>query len=202
VAVEIYALQPRGDQSTSLLMASEMKQLHAKVYNELNGIDGAALRDSTVLLDDVGGKPCDETRRLPLLDTTSFKMYQVTVRHILDYVFYKEGGRSHTAGMTFVDTIFDDAESKAINMAATASRPVEASSGIEVVLSDALSDSDDDDDDQVIEVPRHVSGEEGPPEPNLNRDWSHPVDQPTTCFKRPWKCRTPTWRGCGSTYLT
>jgi hypothetical protein len=144
VVVEIYDLRPCGGQSTSLLMASEMKQLHAKVYNKFNGVGGTTL----ALLADVGGKLCDETWRLPLLDITSFEMSQVTVYHILDYVFYKECGRSHPAGMTFGDTIFDEAESSACTVVATASRPVAAPSGTEVVLSDGLSDSDDDDQSQ------------------------------------------------------
>ncbi|KAE9271059.1 hypothetical protein PF001_g28542, partial [Phytophthora fragariae] len=142
-------------------------QQHAKVYNKFNGIDGAALRDSTALLADAGGKLCDETRRLPLLDITSFEVSQVIVHHILDYVFYKEGGRSHPAGVSFGNTIFDEVEPETSTAVAAAARPVVTPSGTEVVLSDGLSDSEED--DHVIEVRRPASAEEGPPEPKRRR---------------------------------
>ncbi|KAE9335502.1 hypothetical protein PF008_g13462 [Phytophthora fragariae] len=94
VAVEIYALQHCGGLSTSLVMASEMKKQHETIYNKFNGMDCPATRDSKLLLAHLARKPVDEARLIPLLDITSFEVTQVAVRHILDYVFFKEGGRT------------------------------------------------------------------------------------------------------------
>ncbi|OWZ10555.1 hypothetical protein PHMEG_00016587 [Phytophthora megakarya] len=106
VPVEVYALQPCRDQSTSLIMAAEMKQRHTEVYNNFHGINQIATRDSKVLLSNVGADEIDESQTVPLLNTTNSMVLLVPVRHILDYVYYKEGYRPHPSGKTFGDTIF------------------------------------------------------------------------------------------------
>ncbi|EGZ12429.1 hypothetical protein PHYSODRAFT_517745, partial [Phytophthora sojae] len=125
VAVEIYAF----------VMAGEMRQIHDKVYNKFNGIDQPAIRDATQLLEGVRSDELDEARILPLLDIGNFAIAEVSVQHILDYVYYKDGGRPHPSEAIFGDTIFDKpiAQQEPRTLAAT-----------EVVLSDGLSDSDDD----------------------------------------------------------
>ncbi|EGZ11848.1 hypothetical protein PHYSODRAFT_516942 [Phytophthora sojae] len=135
VAVEIYALQPCAGQSTSFVMAREMRQIHDKVYNKFNGIDQPAIRDATQLLEGVRSDELDEAQILPLLDIGNFAIAEVSVQHILDYVYYKDGGRPHPSEAIFGDTIFDKpiAQQEPRTLAAT-----------EVVLSDGLSDSDDD----------------------------------------------------------
>lgn len=66
-------------------------------------------------------------------------MFQETVRHILDFVYYKEGGGAAAfGGATFGDTLFDNAEGGS----GQGVSPV--SNGAEQMLSDGLSDSEDD----------------------------------------------------------
>ncbi|OWZ10333.1 hypothetical protein PHMEG_00016830 [Phytophthora megakarya] len=144
VAVEIYALQPCGGQSTSLVMASEMKLKHLQVYNMFNGIDQPAIRDSKILLGKLGVKEIDEAKMILLLDISSFEMTEISVQHVLDYVFYKEGDRVHPTNVSFGETIFDKGTSSTQEELPTASR------GSEVVLSDGLSDSEDDEADPLI----------------------------------------------------
>ncbi|KAE9078775.1 hypothetical protein PF002_g24646 [Phytophthora fragariae] len=139
IAVEVYALQPCYGRSTSLVMFEEVKQMHEHVYKLFNGVDGAAVRDIKVLLSDMGGRLIDESDILPLLDITSFEVVEVSIEHILDYVYYKEGERFHPSGKKFGDTIFDIAGDQAGTDAGSGSR------GTEVVLSDGLSDSGDGD---------------------------------------------------------
>ncbi|KAG7376923.1 hypothetical protein PHYPSEUDO_012544 [Phytophthora pseudosyringae] len=167
VAVEIYALQPCVGRSTSLLMAPEMKQQHVKVYNKFNGVDEPATRDSKTLLADVGGKPVDESRTLPLLDITSFDVSQVTIHHILNYVYYKEGGRPQPAGMVFGESIYDEVNSQDKGPSVASQRPLTTSTGTEVVLSDGLSDSEDD--EPVVGTPRRASRVMEPPEAKRRR---------------------------------
>ncbi|KAE9240128.1 hypothetical protein PF004_g7638 [Phytophthora fragariae] len=138
VAVEVYALRPCLGQSTSHLMAAEVKAKHEKkLYNRFIGINITATRDSKVLLNAVGAKAVDESKIIPLLDITSFEVTEVTIRHILDFVYYKEGGRTPPTGMSFGDTIFDQMVPEAVIEA----RPTVQES--ELALSDGLSDSED-----------------------------------------------------------
>ncbi|KAE9160192.1 hypothetical protein PF002_g32674, partial [Phytophthora fragariae] len=139
IAVEVYALQPCYGRSTSLVMFEEVKQMHEHVYKLFNGVDGTAVRDTKVLLSDMGGRQIDESDILPLLDITSFEVVEVSIEHILDYVYYKEGEHFHPSDKKFGDTIFDIAGDHAGTDAGSGSR------GTEVVLSDGLSDSGDDD---------------------------------------------------------
>ncbi|KAE9340829.1 hypothetical protein PF008_g10936 [Phytophthora fragariae] len=120
-------------------MFEEVKQMHEHVYKLFNGVDGTAVRDAKVLLSDMGGRLIDESDILPLLDITSFEVVEASIEHILDYVYYKEGGRSHPSGKKFGDTIFAVADDQTGPDAGSGSR------GTEVVLSDGLSDSGDDD---------------------------------------------------------
>ncbi|KAL4165555.1 hypothetical protein KRP22_014265 [Phytophthora ramorum] len=159
----MYALQPCGRLSTSLIMTSEMKKQHETIYNKFNGIDCPATRASKLLLADVARKPIDEARLLPLLDRTSFDVSQVAVRHVLDYVFFKEGERTHPAGAEFGNTIFDEVKSQRILTTTTASSQSENPSGI----SDGLSDSDED--EHVVGAPRRAARQEGSPEPKRRR---------------------------------
>ncbi|OWZ08529.1 hypothetical protein PHMEG_00018909, partial [Phytophthora megakarya] len=140
VAVEIYALQPCGRRSTNLVMAVEAKQKHSTVYNRFNGINQTAVRDSKVLLAEVGGEEIGESKTVPLLDIASFNVSEMPVRHILDYVFYKEGNRTHPTGVRFGETIFDTGADARENDQPDIAREAE------VMLSDGLSDSEDDDD--------------------------------------------------------
>ncbi|ETO59304.1 hypothetical protein F444_22327 [Phytophthora nicotianae P1976] len=71
-------------------MAAEMKKTREILYKQFNGIDLNAIRDSTVLLTEVKETAIDESKIIPLLDITSFEVSGVTVRHVFDYVFYKE----------------------------------------------------------------------------------------------------------------
>ncbi|KAE9266410.1 hypothetical protein PF001_g30490 [Phytophthora fragariae] len=120
-------------------MFEEVKQMHEHVYKLFNGVDGTAVRDTKVLLSDMGGRQIDESDILPLLDITSFEVVEVSIEHILDYVYYKEGEHFHPSDKKFGDTIFDIAGDHAGTDAGSGSR------GTEVVLSDGLSDSGDDD---------------------------------------------------------
>ncbi|KAL3659298.1 hypothetical protein V7S43_015569 [Phytophthora oleae] len=156
VAVEIYALQPCGGRSTSLVMVQEMKQQHEKVYNKFNGIRQNATRDTRTLLGKVGGKMVDESRILPLLDIASFEISRVAIRNILDYVYYKEGGRTPPSGMVFGASIFDEAPVQTDTAAPTLRSLPAVRSGTEVVLSDGLSDSEDDVDTNGENVSQHT----------------------------------------------
>ncbi|OWZ21825.1 hypothetical protein PHMEG_0003577 [Phytophthora megakarya] len=128
---------------TILVIVQEMKQCHDKVYHKFNGIDETAVRDTRLLLGDVGGKLVGESRVLPLLDISSFEISQVTIRSILDYVYYKEGGRTTPPGMVFGASIFDEAPGQTDTETQVVRSLPAVSSVTEVVLSDGLSDSDE-----------------------------------------------------------
>ncbi|EGZ17939.1 hypothetical protein PHYSODRAFT_455997, partial [Phytophthora sojae] len=66
------------------------EQIHDKVYNKFNGIDLPAVRDATQLLDGIRSDELDETKILPLLDIGDFAIAEVSIQHILDYVYYKD----------------------------------------------------------------------------------------------------------------
>ncbi|EGZ20342.1 hypothetical protein PHYSODRAFT_496661 [Phytophthora sojae] len=101
VVVEIYALRPCMGKSVSLSMPQELRQKHEQVYNKFNGVGQVAVRESTPILEEVGAKRLDETQLLPLLDITSFEVSMLPIHHILDYVYYKDGGRSPPDGVLF-----------------------------------------------------------------------------------------------------
>ncbi|OWZ20823.1 hypothetical protein PHMEG_0004712 [Phytophthora megakarya] len=136
VAVEVYSLQPCSGNSPSLVTAMKMKDSH--VYNAFNGIGRTATRDAKALLNAVGGKAIDESKAVPRPDISTLEVSEIPVRHILDYVFYKEGGRVQPAGVSFGDKIFD------IGAVGVQDDPLLNSGDTGVVLSDGLSDSEDD----------------------------------------------------------
>ncbi|KAJ8577200.1 hypothetical protein ON010_g2009 [Phytophthora cinnamomi] len=131
VAAEIYALQPCAGKSTSLVMASEVRQKHLQVYNAFNGINQAATRDSKELLAAVGSSAIDESKSESLLAFSSFEVSEIPIQLVLDYVFYKQGDREHPAGASFSYTT------------ETQNDPPRTSRDAAIALSDGLSDSED-----------------------------------------------------------
>ncbi|ETI30111.1 hypothetical protein F443_22768 [Phytophthora nicotianae P1569] len=111
VAVEIYALQPCGGRGVSQVMPLELKQKHEQVYNKFNGVGQSAVRDLNNLLGEAGSNSIKESKSVPLFDITSFKVYQVTVRYILDCVCYKEGNRPAPPAVALGLSIFDEPSS-------------------------------------------------------------------------------------------
>ncbi|ETL88727.1 hypothetical protein L917_12219 [Phytophthora nicotianae] len=126
-------------------MAAEMKMTHELLYEQFNHIDLNAIRDSAVHLTEVKGTAVDEFKIITLLDITNFEVSEVTVPHVLDYVFYKEGGRPHSTGTKVGDTIFDT------NRPETEASAPNALEETESMLSDGLSDSEDDEAEAVAE---------------------------------------------------
>ncbi|KAG6951371.1 hypothetical protein JG688_00013763, partial [Phytophthora aleatoria] len=80
---------------------------------------------------------------------------QVTIRHILNYVFYKDGGRFPPLGMVFGDSIFDPVPVGSEGHDTGRHGVTSPMTRTEVVQNDGLSDSDDDaaDPDDVIQSP-------------------------------------------------
>ncbi|EEY70524.1 uncharacterized protein PITG_05949 [Phytophthora infestans T30-4] len=148
VAVEIYVLRPCGGRGVGLIMPLELKQRHEKIYNKFNGVGQPAVRDSTALLAEVGSTPIDESKLVPLLDVTSFKVYQVTIQHILDYVYYKDGKRTAPPEIKLGDSIFNLPSEDDNSQDRSRSNRRELNPQSEPVFSDGLSDSEDDSEPQ------------------------------------------------------
>ncbi|KAG2760200.1 hypothetical protein PC129_g20774 [Phytophthora cactorum] len=155
VAVEIYSLRPCSYRGVGLVMPLELKQMHDTVYKMFNGVVQSAVRVSAVLLAAVGDRRLDESKTVPLLDISSFEVTQVTIRHILKYVFYKDGGRFPPLGMVFGDSIFDPVPVGSEGHDTGRHGVTSPMTRTEVVQNDGLSDSDDDvvDPDDVIQSP-------------------------------------------------
>lgn len=148
VAVEIYVLRPCGGRGVGLIMPLELKQRHEKIYNKFNGVGQPAVRDSTALLAEVGSTSIDESKLVPLLDVTSFKVYQVTIQHILDYVYYKDGKRTAPPEIKLGDSIFSLPSEDDNSQDRSRSNRRELNPQSEPVFSDGLSDSEDDSEPQ------------------------------------------------------
>ncbi|OWY98719.1 hypothetical protein PHMEG_00030448 [Phytophthora megakarya] len=127
VAVEVYALQP----CTSLVMAQEMMQQHQWVYNVFNGVDQTAIHDTRKIPSNIGANFATRLRR--------FDITRLSIRHILDYVFYKEGGRPSPAVVVFGDV----AERSSGDTTSTPRRRHFGFSTAKSILRDGLSDSED-----------------------------------------------------------
>ncbi|OWZ13123.1 LOW QUALITY PROTEIN: hypothetical protein PHMEG_00013609 [Phytophthora megakarya] len=140
-SMEIYALHPCRGKNVSLIMPQELRQKHEDVYTMFNGVDRPAVRDPTVLLGLTGKGRFDETQLIPLLDITSFEVSHVTTRHVLDYVFYKEGGRPTPPGLTLGESIFD--ESADLLPLISPNERLATDSSTDLVLSDGLKDDDE-----------------------------------------------------------
>ncbi|KAI9985749.1 hypothetical protein PInf_024514 [Phytophthora infestans] len=149
VAVEIYVLRPCGGRGVGLIMPLELKQRHEKIYNKFSGVGQLAVRDSTALLAEVGSTPIDESKLVPLLDVTSFKVYQVTIQHILDYVYYKDGKRTAPPEIKLGDSIFNLPSEDDNSQDRSRSNRRELNPQSEPVFSDGLSDAEDDSEPQV-----------------------------------------------------
>lgn len=84
--VKNYALRPCVGRSVSIIMPLKKLQIRERMYNQFNGVEQPAIRDSGELLGVKGNNSADENVSLPLLDFTGFRMIHVSIRHILDYV--------------------------------------------------------------------------------------------------------------------
>ncbi|KAJ8524546.1 hypothetical protein ON010_g16572 [Phytophthora cinnamomi] len=134
LAVEIYALSPCSLRGTSELMSGEVKLIHQKIYDKFNGIGQSPVREVCDLVLGPRITVADETVVVPIFDVASSELYQVSVKHILDQVFYNDGGRNPPPGVTLRDSIFTNTNESS-----------SAEPTTEIVLSDGLSDSEDDD---------------------------------------------------------
>ncbi|KAG1694392.1 hypothetical protein DVH05_021472 [Phytophthora capsici] len=136
LSAEIYALRPCALCGTSAIMPRELKQIHEKVYKKFNGTDQAAVRSVHDLVVDSRMKPIDESAVLPIFDVTNSEICYVSVKHILDHIFYKDGNRTPPPGLVLQDSIFTEETPSADDVNTTA----------QLEVSDGLSDSDDDGD--------------------------------------------------------
>ncbi|KAF1772561.1 hypothetical protein GQ600_24381 [Phytophthora cactorum] len=84
VASEIYALRPCMRRSVRAIMPLEMRQIHERLNNTFNGVQQPA-----------GG-------------ASGEIIYGVTIRHILDYGYYKSGAHTPPAEVGIGESIFDD----------------------------------------------------------------------------------------------
>eukprot|EP00644_Phytophthora_capsici_P011692 jgi/Phyca11/123277/e_gw1.50.286.1 len=94
IPVEIYALRPCAQRGASAIMPGELKRIHQEMYQKFNGIDQAAVRDVNELTTDARTSGVDEATVLPIFDVSSSELSHVTVKQILDHVYYKDGKRT------------------------------------------------------------------------------------------------------------
>lgn len=91
----------------------------------------------------------EETGMVPVFDISSMQVAQVSVKHVLDFVFYHDENRRPPLSVKLGNSIFDDPAGQAPAAAATA----RVSSNPAVTTgADPLQDSDDDSDSSVEEA--------------------------------------------------
>ncbi|KAG1684973.1 hypothetical protein DVH05_000542 [Phytophthora capsici] len=132
IPVEIYALRPCAQRGASAIMPGELKRIHQEMYQKFNGIDQAAVRDVNELTTDARTSGVDEATVLPIFDVSSSELSHVTVKQILDHVYYKDGKRTPPPGLVLHESIF------------TTDEETRTAEGAVQQLDDGLSDSDDD----------------------------------------------------------
>ncbi|KUF85557.1 Ubiquitin carboxyl-terminal hydrolase isozyme L5 [Phytophthora nicotianae] len=173
VSVEIYALRPCAACGTSAVMPRERKQIHEKVYKKFNGADQIAVRNVDELVVDARVKPVNEAAILPIFDITNSKLCHVSVKHILDHVFYKDGNRPPPAGLVLNDSIFTAVDS----VTDVVNTPTQLE--LNESLNDGLSDSEDDEVQQVpnpITTRRNETTDEPPRKRRRTGDSPHAVE--------------------------
>ncbi|KAG3246880.1 hypothetical protein PI124_g8405 [Phytophthora idaei] len=108
LAVETYAMRLCEGLSVLWLMPAEMRALNEEAYALFPARGRAANRDVSAICRELEVDPVPEASRLPLLEIVAMEVTYVSVGYVLDFVFYKDGGRRLPPGLTLGDTIFDD----------------------------------------------------------------------------------------------
>lgn len=111
LAVETYALRPCQGRPVSDVMLPEMRSPHEKVLSRFHGSGESTdvpVHNSSDFAQTLRLVHVDEEKAVPLYDVGSGKISHVSVRYILDYVFYQDGGPSALRGIEFGDSIFDE----------------------------------------------------------------------------------------------
>ncbi|RLN98181.1 hypothetical protein BBJ28_00023005, partial [Nothophytophthora sp. Chile5] len=97
-------------------------------------------------------EPVDEGGRVSLFEMISMKVVQVHVKHVLDYVFYHDGGRRLPTTIIIGASVFDEPGGRTVQPAVSNS----AHNAAETRVSNELVDSDEDSDDSLL-IPRVAS---------------------------------------------
>ncbi|KAE9084423.1 hypothetical protein PF007_g21523 [Phytophthora fragariae] len=127
-----------------------MEHLHDSAHNHFRGVRTRATRRSKTILDKLHAPLIDETKAVPLFDSSTGSIWEVTTKYLLDFMYYKQGGRRTPRNLVLGDSVFDEPMSR-VNVTAN---PETESSAVGTLLvplvdHDLLSDSDDDDDPVV-----------------------------------------------------
>ncbi|KAE8901295.1 hypothetical protein PF005_g2959 [Phytophthora fragariae] len=155
-----YALRPCIGRLVCDLMTAEMEHLHDSAHNHFRGVRTRATRRSKTILDKLHAPLIDETKAVPLFDSSTGSIREVTTKYLLDFMYYKEGGRRTPRNLVLGDSVFDEPMSR-VNV--TANPETESSAVgtplVPLVDHDLLSDSDDDD-DPVVAPPMAIAAAE------------------------------------------
>jgi hypothetical protein len=106
LAVETYALRPCADRSVCDLMPGETRAIHQQVYDRFNGVGQPAEREPHALTNGLDARPASESLIIPVFDVSDGTVHRISVKHILDYVYYGAGERPPPAGVVLGDSIF------------------------------------------------------------------------------------------------
>ncbi|KAF1324687.1 hypothetical protein FI667_g9651, partial [Globisporangium splendens] len=148
LALETYAIGVSRGLPVVTVMPAEMRERHKLVYDMFHGAGHAATRNVKLICKRLKVTPGEEASKVPLVDIASLKMVMVSVKHILDFVYYHEGGRRAPKSVHLGESVFDDGvvDSQHVSKTANAiptSRNQKRTGGGE------LSDSDDDSDRSI-----------------------------------------------------
>ena len=106
--VEAYALRPCQGRAVADVMIGEMVSLHEAAVGHFTGKGRAATRKTKTILSKLQAPPVDESLRVPLYDLTAGSVVFVSLKHILDFTYYKDGKRAIPKNVTVGETIFGE----------------------------------------------------------------------------------------------
>ncbi|EGZ18921.1 hypothetical protein PHYSODRAFT_301381 [Phytophthora sojae] len=172
-----YTLRPCNNRPIIDLMPAEMRAIHAAALNHFKGVGCRATRRSKSILEKLQAPLMDEDSTIVLYDASKGRICRVSTKYVLDYAYYKEGGRRIPRGVALGDSIFETPTLGTPGVPSLGARiPTRGATGaVEPAMTSmaaALRDSDEDDDDDV-------------PQPDMHRpSASPPLSAPIASRKR------------------
>lgn len=107
VETDVFALRPCADLPVVDIMPGEVRSIHQLALDAFNGVAGPATRDSSSIRQQVNAFPIDEAQCVPIYRLNAGSVVLLSVKHILDFLFYKVGNRPAPRDVTFGATIYD-----------------------------------------------------------------------------------------------